>query len=167
MDTTSDSTIFTGCWRCDRIDGDWDAFLCVAGLGWMSRQIAKTLGYGIGMRQIITMDGATVMKVTIKMAGPIPGNTQTILLDGSAQELPLADGSPATGTCMWRDDGSLVAIAVKRGGEAQGSEFTLTRSIVSGRMRLVLCVSGVTVSREFKREDAVLQSGPASGTPED
>ena len=88
---------FSGTWICDHIDGDWDTFLQAAGVSWMPRQLMKTFGYGIGMRQIITMEGDDVMHVTVKMmAGPLPGNSQTIQLDGSTQSLPLADGLPET-----------------------------------------------------------------------
>lgn len=42
---------FSGSWRCTSVEGDMGELMKKLGIGFMKRQAAKTVGYGVGKQQ--------------------------------------------------------------------------------------------------------------------
>lgn len=62
--------IFSGAWKCVRVEGDLDELLVDYGIGYMMRKLAKSYGYGAGyVRRICEHNGSRISYCEIGVEG--------------------------------------------------------------------------------------------------
>jgi len=106
---------FSGTWRMSRVEGDMEQLMSDAGVGWILRKMAKSIGYGVGKAfQEIKQDGNDF---TITHRNPVKNVEMSFRVGTGFQRMTGDDGHIAFASQRW-DSNILITDAKKQNGES-------------------------------------------------
>jgi hypothetical protein len=114
-------------------------------VGWIKRQAASAMGYGVGkVRQTVSQTGDLI---TVEQKGGQKDFTNVIKVGGGPQQCDSADGMvPVTAT--WAPDGSL-----KMETEMMGAKVTVTRRRTDDKRTVIEIDTGkIVATRIFSKQ---------------
>mmetsp|Transcript_43734 Transcript_43734/g.102048 ORF Transcript_43734/g.102048 Transcript_43734/m.102048 type:complete len:213 (+) Transcript_43734:90-728(+) len=140
---------FTGDWVLSRLEGDFDAFLQDQGVGYMTRTMAKSMGYGVRkVFQVIKQEGD---QIRITQTNPQRSVVVDLTVNGVEQDsTDPAEGKKIKVQPSW--DG--VALLLKSRAP-DGKELPTARRFFAGEEMIMELTTpkGLVVKRIFSRKE--------------
>lgn len=153
LSSTSPSTSeqrpdFSGRWVLKDVDGDFEAFLADIGTGWMLRQMAKSMNYGVGrLVQDITIEDEG--QLIIATEGVPKPSTMILQIDGDEEESLGLDGETTLVTARWE-----AQTLVVRSRRPDGKELPATKRYMEDDFMILEnnTSTGKCVKRYFEKQ---------------
>jgi len=138
----------SGHWVLSRVEGDFEALMIDAGVGWALRKMAKSMNYGAGIvTHDIEQEGNSLVIEFNNGPGQVT-STMRLAVGGGGQSTANEDGAPIVVDPRW--EGQCLVIT---GRAADGSAMRPGKRFVSGQEMVCESTtsSGDVVRRYFAR----------------
>mmetsp|Transcript_68745 Transcript_68745/g.139330 ORF Transcript_68745/g.139330 Transcript_68745/m.139330 type:complete len:212 (+) Transcript_68745:100-735(+) len=139
---------FSGDWVLLRVEGDFDAFMKAKGIGYVSRSLAKSTGYGVNkMHQSVEQDGDK-----LKITTTNPKGTKVLNLLANVEEQdgtdPI-DDKPIKIRAAWDGSALVMTLRSQRPAKELGSVKRYLQE--EDTIQELVAPDGVVVRRVFSR----------------